>query len=57
MVFSVRVYNCLKRAKVDYAGDLLYMTKDDFNRVRNLGEKGRLEVVQKLEEISKVIEK
>ncbi len=48
--FSVRTYNCLKRASIYTIGDLTVMTQEDMMKVRNLGKKSLEEVVQKLEE-------
>lgn len=51
MDFSVRTYNCLKRASINTLGDLVVRTKDDMMKVRNLGKKSLEEVVQKLDEL------
>ena len=37
--FSVRTYNCLKRAGKNTLGDIVEMTDADFMKVRNLGRK------------------
>lgn len=50
MDFSVRTYNCLKRAAINTVGDLTSKTEDEMMRVRNLGRKSLDEVIQKLEE-------
>lgn len=50
MDFSVRTYNCLKRAGINTVGDLTARSEDDMMKVRNLGKKSLEEVVQKLEE-------
>ena len=49
--FSVRTYNCLKRAGINTIGDLVARTEDDMMKVRNLGKKSLEEVIQKLEEL------
>jgi DNA-directed RNA polymerase subunit alpha len=49
--FSVRTYNCLKRAGINTIGDLAARTEDDMMKVRNLGKKSLEEVIQKLEEL------
>ncbi len=51
MDFSVRTYNCLKRASINTLGDLVVRTEDDMMKVRNLGKKSLEEVVQKLDEL------
>ena len=49
--FSVRTYNCLKRAGINSVGDLVAKTEEDMMKVRNLGKKSLEEVVQKLDEL------
>ncbi|MDD4816016.1 MAG: DNA-directed RNA polymerase subunit alpha [Clostridia bacterium] len=49
MDFSVRSYNCLKRANINTVEDLVNKSKADMLKVRNLGLKSIDEVVQKLE--------
>ena len=46
--FSVRTFNCLKRAGLDTVGDLTEKTYDDMIKVRNLGRKSLEEVILKL---------
>ncbi len=48
MDFSVRSYNCLKRAGIHTVDDLIKKTEDDMLKVRNLGRKSLDEVIQKL---------
>ncbi len=48
---SVRSFNCLKRAGIDYVGDLVNKTEEDMMKVRNLGRKSLDEVKKKLEDI------
>lgn len=50
--FSVRTYNCLKRAGINTVGDLVARSEDDMMKVRNLGKKSLEEVIIKLEEMS-----
>lgn len=49
--FSVRTYNCLKRAGINVIGDLVARSESDMMKVRNLGKKSLDEVIQKLEEM------
>jgi len=49
MDFSVRSYNCLKRANINTVEDLVNKSRTDMLKVRNLGLKSIEEVVQKLE--------
>lgn len=51
MDFSVRTYNCLKRASINTIGDLVVRTEEDMMKVRNLGKKSLEEVQQKLAEL------
>ena len=48
--FSVRSFNCLKRAGINTVGDLINKTPDEMMRVRNLGKKSLEEVIAKLDE-------
>ncbi len=49
--FSIRTYNCLKRANINSVGDLTARTEEDMMKVRNLGKKSLEEVILKLEEL------
>ncbi|MDD2534021.1 MAG: DNA-directed RNA polymerase subunit alpha [Eubacteriales bacterium] len=49
--FSVRTYNCLKRAGINSVNDLVAKSEEDMMKVRNLGKKSLEEVIQKLEEM------
>ena len=49
--FSVRSFNCLKRAGINTVKDLASLTQDDLMKVRNLGKKSLKEVKEKLAEI------
>jgi len=46
--FSVRSYNCLKRAGINSVAELTEKTEEDMMKVRNLGRKSLEEVKQKL---------
>ena len=46
--FSVRSFNCLKRAGINTVGDLVNKSPEEMMRVRNLGKKSLEEVIQKL---------
>ncbi|SMC75068.1 DNA-directed RNA polymerase subunit alpha [Oscillospiraceae bacterium] len=49
--FSVRTYNCLKRAAINTVGDLISRSEDEMIKVRNLGKKSLDEVIAKLAEM------
>lgn len=49
--FSVRTYNCLKRAAINTVGDLISRSEDEMIKVRNLGKKSLDEVIFKLGEM------
>lgn len=49
--FSVRSYNCLKRAGINTIGDLCDMTLEDMSKVRNLGRKSLEEILSKLKDL------
>ena len=49
--FSVRAYNCLKRANVHTLHDLVNMTESDMMKIRNLGKKSLKEVHDKVREL------
>ena len=51
MDFSVRSFNCLKRAGINTVEDLISKSEDDMMKVRNLGRKSLEEVVNKLESL------
>ena len=46
---SVRSFNCLKRANINYVADLVSKTEDEMIKVRNLGRKSLEEVIHKLD--------
>ena len=49
--FSVRAYNCLKRANVNTLGDLIDKSENEMMRIRNLGKKSLKEVMDKVKEM------
>ncbi|NLZ55716.1 MAG: DNA-directed RNA polymerase subunit alpha [Clostridiaceae bacterium] len=49
--FTVRTYNCLKRAGINTVGDLVVRSEEEMMKVRNLGKKSLEEVITKLDEI------
>lgn len=49
--FSVRSYNCLKRAGINTVKDLITKSEDDMMKVRNLGKKSLDEVKAKLKDL------
>ena len=49
--FSVRAYNCLKRAGINTVAELINRTPEDMMKVRNLGRKSLEEVLAKLKEL------
>ena len=49
--FSVRAYNCLKRAGVHTLHDLVNKSENDMMKIRNLGKKSLKEVLDKIKEL------
>ena len=49
--FSVRSFNCLKRANINTVEDLISKTESDMMKVRNLGRKSLEEVINKLQSL------
>ena len=49
--FSVRAYNCLKRAGVNNLGDLTSKSELEMMKIRNLGKKSLKEVIDKIKEM------
>ena len=49
--FSVRAYNCLKRANVNTLGDLTEKTELEIMKIRNLGKKSLKEVMDKIKDM------
>lgn len=49
--FSVRAYNCLKRAGISTLGDLTEKTELEMMKIRNLGKKSLKEVIDKIKDM------
>ena len=49
--FSVRAYNCLKRANINTLGDLTEKTELEMMKIRNLGKKSLKEVMDKIKDM------
>ena len=49
--FSVRAYNCLKRANINTMQDLIDMSGNEVAKIRNLGKKSLKEVLDKVAEM------
>lgn len=49
--FSVRTFNCLKRANIKTLKDLVDRKQSDFTKIRNLGKKSLKEVLDKIKEL------
>ncbi len=49
--FSVRSYNCLKRAGMHVIADIVAKTEHDMIKVRNLGKKSLEEVINKIHDL------
>ena len=47
---SSRTYNCLKRARINTVGDVLYMSEEHLLNIRNFTAKPLAELRQKLDE-------
>lgn len=52
--FSVRVYNCLTRSGICYLNELLTLSEDNISNIRNLGERGKNEVIEFLNKFKNV---
>jgi len=46
--FSVRTYNCLKKANIQTVADLVRASEDELMNIRNFGRKSLVEVQEKL---------
>ena len=53
--FSVRAYNCLKRAGIHTLQDLVNKSESDMMKIRNLGKKSLKEVLDKIKEMGLVL--
>ena len=49
--FSVRAYNCLKRAGINTLGDLTAKSEVEMMKIRNLGKKSLKEVIDKIKDM------
>ncbi len=49
--FSVRAYNCLKRAGIHTLQDLVNRSESDMMKIRNLGKKSLKEVLDKIKDM------
>jgi len=49
--FSVRAYNCLKRANINTLGDLVEKSELEMMKIRNLGKKSLKEVLDKIKDM------
>jgi len=49
--FSVRTYNCLKKAQILTISDLVQFTESDLMQIRNFGKKSLMEVREKLAQL------
>ena len=49
--FSVRAYNCLKRAGINTLGDLTAKSELEMMKIRNLGKKSLKEVLDKIKDM------
>jgi len=49
--FSVRAYNCLKRASINTVQDLISKKETEVTKIRNLGKKSLKEVIDKVKEM------
>ena len=49
--FSVRAYNCLKRANINTVGDLTEKSELEMMKIRNLGKKSLKEVMDKIKDM------
>jgi len=54
--FSVRTYNCLKKANILTIGDLLQISESDLMQIRNFGKKSLTEVKEKLSALGLMIQ-
>ena len=50
--FSVRAYNCLKRANINTVQDLINKKESEVTKIRNLGKKSLKEVIDKVAELN-----
>ena len=53
--FSVRAYNCLKRAGIHTLQDLVNKSENDMMKIRNLGKKSLKEVLDKVKDLGLIL--
>ena len=53
--FSVRAYNCLKRANIHTLQDLVNMSESDMMKIRDLGKKSLKEVLDKVRDLGLIL--
>ena len=53
--FSVRAYNCLKRANIHTLQDLVNKSENDMMKIRNLGKKSLKEVLDKVRDLGLIL--
>ena len=53
--FSVRAYNCLKRANIHTLQDLVNKSENDMMKIRNLGKKSLKEVLDKIRDMGLIL--
>ena len=53
--FSVRAYNCLKRAGIHTLQDLVNKSEADMMKIRNLGKKSLKEVLDKVRDLGLIL--
>lgn len=49
--FSVRAYHCLKHFGINTIEELVNITENDLNKIRNLGNVHKKEIINKVEEL------
>jgi len=55
--FTVRSYNCLKKAGVNTISDLTSMTYNELLKIKNLGKKSLDEILEKMKDLGYDLEK
>lgn len=53
---SLRTYNCLRRNNISTIGDLMKITKKDLSTLRNMGQKGLMEICDTLKKMDIVLQ-
>jgi DNA-directed RNA polymerase subunit alpha len=51
MDLSARSLNCLRKASIEYAGDLIQKSEDDLLNLENFGKRSLFEIRERLEEM------